>query len=71
MRATTRTRVEKLDAEQAAFVIEEFARYVTQVPGVWAVTIRRNDLKSGSVDLHLIVHADVDPDMEAKWTRDS
>lgn len=60
MRTATRTRLEALEAEKAAWVIEGFARWVADTPGVWSVSIRRCDLRGASVDLHLVVHAEID-----------
>lgn len=60
MRTATRTRMDRLEAEKAAWVIEEFARWVAETPGVWSVTIRRCELSGPSVDLHLVVHAEIE-----------
>lgn len=51
------TRIEDITGKQAAWAIERFAQWVTETPGVWAVTIA--DVRYGKVDLdlHLIVHA--------------
>lgn len=69
MRSVMRTMVEQIDADKAAWVIEEFARWVSQTPGVWSVTVRKCELKGSSVDLHLIVHADLEDDGKSGCAR--
>ncbi|MGH2705444.1 MAG: hypothetical protein ACRDJ4_10210 [Actinomycetota bacterium] len=62
------TRIEDLTGEQAAWAIERFAEWVAATPGVWAVTVADARYGRASVDLHLIVHAnleEVSPDEAA------
>lgn len=55
-----RVRIENLTGEQAAWAIERFAEWVAETPGVWAVIVADARYGRTSVDLHLIVHADIE-----------
>lgn len=52
--------IEDLNGEQAAWAIERFAQWVADTPGVWAVTIADARYGKTEVDLHLIVHANLE-----------
>lgn len=53
-------KIENISGEQAAWVIERYAAWVAETPGVWAVTVASVDYTKEKVDLHLVVHADLD-----------
>jgi hypothetical protein len=54
------TRIEDITGEQASWAIEKFAQWVADTPGVWAVTVA--DVRYGKVEvnLHLVVHANLE-----------
>lgn len=65
MRAPTEsTRIEMIEGADAAQAIRAFAEAVRRAPGVWAATVRECRLRGGAFDLHLIVHGEVEDDVE-------
>lgn len=52
-----RVHLKDISAEQIVWAIERFAQWVTDTPGVWAVTVADARYGESDVDLHLIVHA--------------
>ena len=56
----TFAKIEPITGEQAAWVIERYAAWVLETPGIWAVTLADVVYTKKRVDLHLIVHADID-----------
>lgn len=53
-------KIENITGEQAAWAIERYAAWVAETPGVWAVTVADVSYTKERVDLHLVVHADLD-----------
>lgn len=53
-------KIENITGEQAAWAIERYAAWVAETSGVWAVTVADVNYAKDKVDLHLVVHADLD-----------
>jgi hypothetical protein len=56
-------RIDDITGEQAAWAIERFAQWVTDTQGVWAVTVAEARYGKVEVNLHLIVHAVLPPEV--------
>lgn len=56
-------KIEPITGPQAACAIERYAAWVAETPGVWSVTIASVEYTKARIDLHLVVHADLDQTM--------
>jgi hypothetical protein len=73
-RPLKQVRLEEATSHEATVAIEEFADWVARLPGTWGVSVREQRFKKNSVDVHLVVHADLDlgtsdgrDDMHLEW----
>jgi hypothetical protein len=56
--------VPELTGDQCAWAIRRFAEWVAESRGVWAATIRDARYGTDRIDLHLVVHARIDDEVE-------